>query len=217
MRASERLILEKAEKDLDAGLEHLRVRLRDEVHGPLAFLARGVEAAVLGGIAALELRPRMRDDVAFLMQLAARVNAGEDPAKLAAEHVQRVLRVRELNLVVKTKDPRFQPVVDRCRDLMAKRLPDLGRMVAIEDPKDYDDLVRRAFPALDEPLRIVEENHALMMWVFDQAEAHPELLRIPRSMVPKLASLGREVTTWQTDRVLQGLRSLYPGADSATA
>lgn len=215
--AAERIILAKAEADLDAGLHHLRERLASEAHGPLAFLARGVEAAVMGGITALELRPRMRDDVTFLMDLAKRVNAGEDPAILAKENIARVLRVRELNLVVRVKDPDFQPVLARCEAEMAMRLPDLGRMVAIEDPKDYDDLLLRAFPTRELPDRIVAENTALMEWIFEHALAHPHVVRLPRSLLPKLATLGRDVTRWQTARVLRGLDEAYgkPDTDSA--
>lgn len=207
--AAERIILAKAEADLDAGLGNLRERLAKEINGPLAFLARGVEAAVMGGITALELRPRMREDVQFLMDLAKRVHAGEDPARLARENIQRVLRVRELNLVVKVKDAKFQPVVARCEAEMAKRLPDLARMVAVEDPKDYDDLLRRAFPTRELPDQIVAENTLLMDWIFAYAEANPELLRIPRSLVPKLTTIGRDVTHWQTARVKAGLDATY--------
>lgn len=209
MRAAEKIILAKAENDLDAGLRHLRERLAREAHGPLAFLARGVEAAVMGGIAALELRPRVRDDVQFLTDLAKRTHAGEDPHALAHEHIGRVLRLRELNLIVKVKDPRFQPVQERCADAMAKRLPDLARMVMVDDPADYDDLLVKAFPTRDLPDRIVDENAALMTWIFDHADAHPDLLRLPRSLVPKLTTVGRDVTQWQTERVRQGLDQTY--------
>jgi hypothetical protein len=207
--AAERILLAKAEADLDAGLAHLRERLASEAHGPLAFLARAVESAVMGGLAALELRPRLRDDVQFLVDLARRVQAGEDPERLAAENVARVLRLRELGLLVRTKDPRFQPVLDRCREDMARRLPDLAHMVAVPDPRDYDDLLLRAFPTRETPDRIVAENGALMAWIFDQADAHPELLRIPRNLVPKLTRIGRDVTRWQIDRVQRGLDEAY--------
>jgi hypothetical protein len=209
VRASERIILAKAEADLDAGLAHLRERLAREAHGPLAFLARGVEAAVMGGLAALELRPRMREDVQFLMDLAKRVHAGEDPAKLAEENVARVLRLRELNLVVKVKDARFQPIVERCGREMAKRLPDLARMVMVEEPTSYDDLLVKAFPTRTTPDEIIRDNTALMTWIFDQADANPDLLRLPRSVVPKLTTVGRDVTSWQTQRVNDGLDQAY--------
>ncbi|MEA3201913.1 MAG: hypothetical protein QOE90_3341 [Thermoplasmata archaeon] len=218
MRAAERIILAKAESDLDAGLSHLRERLAREAHGPLAFLARGLEAAVMGGLAALELRPRLRDDVVFLMDLAKRVHAGEDPAPLAREHLPRVLRVRELNLVVKVKDPRFAPVLARCEAEMALRLPDLARMVMVEEPKDYDELLLAAFPTREIPDHIVAENTQLMDWIFGYAEQHPDLLRLPRSVVPKLATIGRDVTAWQTARVVRGLDEAYakPPPDSPT-
>ncbi|GEM_PF-4539868 len=209
MRDAERILLAKAEADLDAGLHHLRERLSQEAHGPLAFLARGVEAAVMGGLAALELRPRLREDVQFLLDLARRVDAGEDALRLARENAPRVLRLRELNLIVKVKDARFQPVLERCEAEMARRLPDLATLARVESAKDYDDLLLQAFPTRELPDRIVEENTALMEWVFDHADANPDLLRLPRSLVPKLTLIGRDVTRWQTQRVKQGLDQLY--------
>lgn len=217
MNAAERILLAKAEADLDAGLAHLRERLKGEAHGPLAFLARGVEAAVMGGISALELRPRIRDDVTFLLGLAQQVRDGADPAHLAAQHVERVLRVRELNLVVKVKDPRFQAVVDRCKVEMARRLPDLARMSSVDEPADYDDLLRRAFDGPDQPQRILDENHALVMWIFEHAEANPDLLRLPRSLVPKLAAIGRDVTSWQTTRARQGIHAVWASTETSAS
>lgn len=209
-----RIIVQKAEADLDAGLEHLRKLLASETHGKLAFLARAVEGAVLGGIAMLELRPRMRDDVHFLIGLAGQVHDGADPAALADEHLLRVIRHRELGLVVRVKEPEFQPVVEMARAAMTKRLPDLARMVSVEAPKDYDDLLLRAFPTVDEPRQIVAENRELMDAIFAHAEAHPHLLRIPKTLVPRLANLAREVTDWQTKRVEEGLRQAYGRLDS---
>ena len=212
--AAERILLQKAESDLDAGLAHLRERLASETHGKLAFLARAAEGAVLGGLTMLELKPRMREDVRFLIDLAGQVHAGADPAKLTDEHLARALRLRELGLVVKTKDAAFQPVLQMAREAMIARLPDLAVMVSIVEPKDYDDLLRRSFPTAERPREIVAANQKLMLDIFAYAEAHPEILRIPRSLVPKLAHLARDVTTWQVQRVEEGLRLTYGPLDS---
>ena len=207
--ASHRILLDHAERDLDEGLEYVRRRLKENASGPLAFLARGLEAAVMGGVSMLELRPRLREDVAFLLQLAEQVRAGADPRKLADEHLSRVLRLKELNLVVKVKDPAFQPVLDLCREAFAARLPDLARMAAVEDARDYDDLLLRAFPDRAEPEKIVRENRELMLRVFEHAERNPQLVRVPGGLMPKIAQIARDVTEWKTQQVMAGLDEAY--------
>lgn len=204
-----RILLEHAERDLDEGLEYVRRRLKEDAKGAFAFLARGLEAAVLGGVAALELRPRMREDVRFLLDLAMQAHAGADVAGLADEHLPRVLRLKDLNLVVKVKDPDFQPALAWCREAFLARLPDLARMASVPDPVDYDDLLRKAFPDRAEAERIVRENRELMLRLFDHAERNPHLLRIPSSFVPRVAELARDVTEWKTREVMRGLDEAY--------
>ena len=209
--AAHRILLDHAERDLDEGLDFVRRRLKESSSGPLAFLARGLEAAVLGGVAMLELRPRVREDVALLLGLAMQVHAGADAGKLAEENVGRVLRLKELNLIVKVKDPAFQPVLDLCRESFARRLPDLALMAAVEDPRDYDDLLLKAFPDRARPELIVRENRDLMMAIVDHAEKNPQLLRMPNGFVPRVAQLAREVTEWKTEQVLKGIEEAYGG------
>lgn len=211
--ASHRILLDHAERDLDEGLDFVRRRLKESSSGPLAFLARGLEAAVLGGVAMLELRPRVREDVAVLLDLAAQVRAGADPRKLAEENVGRVLRLKELGLIVKVKDPAFQPVLDLCRDAFAARLPDLARMEGVKDPRDYDDLLLKAFPDRELPERIVRENRELMMRIVEHAEKNPHLLRMPSSFAPRIAQIAREVTEWKTAQVMQGIEDVYGPAN----
>ena len=211
--AAHRILLDHAERDLDEGLAFVRQRLRESAKGPFAFVARGLEAAVVAGLAAIELRPRLREDVAFLLDLCAQVDAGADPRKLAEEHLARVLRLRELGLVVKVKDPAFQPVLDLCREAFAARLPVLARMARVPEPRDYDDLLVRAFPERDEPERIVRANRDLMLAIVAHAEKNPSLLRLPHALVPRVVELAREVTEWKTKEVLRGIDEAYGPAN----
>lgn len=201
--------MEHAERDLEEGLAYVRQRLKEDSKGAFSFLARGMEAAVLGGVAALELRPRLREDVRFLLDLATQVNAGADVAALADEHLPRVLRLKDLNLVVKVKEPDFQPALAWCREAFLARLPDLARMAAVPDPVDYDDLLRTAFPDRAVAERIVRENRDLMIRLFDHADQNPHLLRIPTSFVPRVAELARDVTEWKTREVMRGIGEAY--------
>lgn len=208
-RPSHRILLDHAERDLDEGLDFVRRRIRETASGPFGFVARGLEAAILAGLAALELRPRLREDVAFLLRLADEVTAGADAAKLAEENLARVLRLKELGLVVKVKDPAFQPILDLCRASFTARLPDLARMAAVPDPADYDDLLRRAFPDRADPERIVAENRELMIRIVEHAERNPHLLRMASGFVPRVAELARDVTEWKTQQVLRGIDQTY--------
>lgn len=218
LRPSHRLLLDHAERDLEEGLDFVRRRLRESAKGPFGLVARGLEAAVLAGLAALELRPRLREDVALLLRLADEVAAGADPRKVADENLARVLRLKDLNLVVKVKDPAFQPVLELCRAAFATRLPDLARMAAVQDPADYDDLLRKAFPDRAVAEQIVRENRELMMRVVEHAERNPRLLRMPDGFVPRVAEIAREVTEWKTREVLRGIDEAYAGqAGAATA
>lgn len=203
---TESLILVRAEQDLEEGIRYKVERIRASGH---PFFARAMEAGVTGAVSLIQLRERYRDDVRFLCELARRANAGEDPGRLADEHIARALRLKELSLVVREKDPEFQHVLVTAREILAKRLPDLGRMVAVKDPADYDDLVRKAFPDRKHVEAFVEENRLLMLRLLDDMTRHPHILRIPRSWVPKMAEIGRDIIEWQTARVLKGVDEIY--------
>ena len=206
---TDRLILERAEQDLEEGLEWVRQRLRDPRRGHSPIVARAMEVGVMGAVSTLQLRPRYKDDVLFLLGLARRVNAGESAVDLAREHLPRALRMRELSLVARVKDAEFQPVLDLTRAIFAARLPDLARMVAVPDPASYPDLVRRAFPDPQYVVGFVEENRNLMFDIVGHVEARPRLLRLPSSWVPGLASVAREVVDWETQRVVASVRAMY--------
>lgn len=203
---AESILVERAQLDLAAGIEYKLARIRASGH---PFLARAMEAGVSGAISLIQLRERFREDVLFLCSLARRANAGEDPGRLADEHLPRALRLRELSLIAREKDPAFQPLLAMARELMARRLPDLGRMVAVEDPRDYDDLVRRAFPARKHVEDLVMDNRARVLQILEHVAANPHLLRVPRSWLPKLGEVSRDVIEWETARVLRGVEDIY--------
>src|SRR5438874_5980665 len=144
MPTAETLILEVAERDLQEGLAHARDLVRARFSRSL--FEKPLEAGIFGALHTLRLEARLRDDVKLLCALARRVNAGESAEALAAENIDRVLRLRELGILARTKEPEFHALLDRARAYFAARLPDLARMVAIDDAADYPELVRRAFP-----------------------------------------------------------------------
>ena len=206
MRPSESILVERAQVDLAAGIEYKVARIRASGH---PFFARAMETGVMGAISLIQLRERFREDVLFVCSLAHRANAGEDVGKLADEHVARAMRLRELSLIARVKDPEFQPLLAMARDLMAARLPDLGRMVAVEDPRDYDDLVRKAFPDRKPVDDLVEDNRRRVLDIVDHVAAHPHVLRVPRAWLGKLQEVGRDVVEWQTARVRKGVDEIY--------
>lgn len=205
---ADQLIVDRAQEDFEEGLQWIRERLRQPGRGS-AFMARAMEVGVMGAVSTLQLRPRYRDDVVFLLALAHRVNAGEAPAALAQENLPRALRVRELSLVARVKEPDFQRVLDLALGIFETRLPDLGRMVAVEDPVDYPDLVRRAFPDEAYVLAFIDENRRTMIEMVDHFEKHPALLRVPDSWVPTLCAMGRDMVEWESARVGASVRAMY--------
>lgn len=203
---AEAILAERAQRDLEEGIHHNARRIRESGH---PFLARAMDAGVMGALSLIQLRERFKEDVRFVCELARRVNAGEDPEKLAAENIARAMRLKELALVAREKDPEFAGVVDRARAILAKRLPDLGRMVAVEDPADYDDLVRKAFPDRARVDRIVEENRVDVLAIIEHVAKHPHLLRVPSSWIPKMRDIAVEVVEWETARVKKGVDEIY--------
>lgn len=203
---AEAILAERAERDLEEGIHFNARRIRESGH---PFFARAMDAGVMGAISLIQLRERFKEDVRFVCGLARRVNEGEDSAALAAENISRAMRLKELALVAREKDPEFAGVLDRARGILAKRLPDLGRMVAVEDPKDYDDIVRRAFPDRARVELIVEENRVDVLAIIEHVATHPHLLRVPRSWVPKMRDIAVEVIEWETARVLKGVDEIY--------
>lgn len=210
MPSADALILARAEQDLDEGLARTRVLARQ--HASHAFLAGAYEAVVNTALASIHLKTRFRDDVNLLMGLAHRVNGGDDPETLARENLARAVHLKELALIAREKDPEFQPILDATLAHFARRLPDLARMVAVNAPATYSDLVREAFPHRLEVDSIVQANRDHVIWIVDHLEAHPHLLRLPHSFVPRLARTAREVVEWQTARVKQGVEEIYSGA-----
>ncbi|MFA5862211.1 MAG: hypothetical protein WDA16_11005 [Candidatus Thermoplasmatota archaeon] len=210
MPSADALILARAELDLDAGIAHTRQLVRQNASP--AFLAGAYEAVVNTTLASIHLKTRFRDDVTFLMELAHRVNGGDDPEVLARENLARAVHLKELALIAREKDPEFQPILDATRAHFALRLPDLARMVAVKSPASYSDLVREAFSHRAEVEGIVQANHDHVIWIVDHLEAHPHLLRLPHALVPRLAKTAREVLEWQTARVKRGVDEIYAGA-----
>ena len=141
------------------------------------------------------------------------MNAGESAQTLATDHIERVLRMRELTLLARTKEPEFRPLLDRARAFFAARLPDLARMVAIDDAKDYAELVRRAFPERKEAQDIVHANAAHVTSVVADLKTHPHLLRVPHAWVPRIAGIAHDMVEWQTARVLASVERIYATTD----
>lgn len=206
MPDADTLVLLRAERDFEDGLAHARETIRQ---GSGRIVAASLDALVMGAVGALELRQRMREDVRFLIGLAHRVERGEDPARLADENLARALRLKQLSLVAREKDPNFRFVLDVCRENFAKRLPDLARMVGVPEPKDYEDVVRRAFPDKAHVQAIVRDNRAFTLAITDHLERHPDLLRVPRATVPRFAAIARDMIEWQTARILRSVDEIY--------
>lgn len=204
---ADELIIHCAERDFDAGLAHARAEIRRN-HNRL--VAASLDAAVMSAVSALRVREQMRDDVRLLLSLAHRVAAGEDPVKLANENTERVLRLKQkMNFLARESDPDFQVVVAIARENFAKRLPDLARMAVVQDPRDYDDLVRRAFPERAHVDRIIDENRAFTLAIVEHIERHPHVLRLPGMLIPKVAQTAREMIEWQVDKVRRGVDEIY--------
>lgn len=208
MNPADAYILERAQRDFEEGLEFVRLRLRENTAHP-TLVARAMEVGVMGAVSTLQLRPRYKDDVLFLLSLAHRVHAGEDAGTLARENLPRALRMRELALVARVREHEFQRVLDLSLDVFEARLPDLARMIAVKDPSSYGDLVRRAFPDETYVLSFVEENREIMLEIIEHFEAHPKLVRIPTSWVPSLAQATRDVINWEADCVAASVREMF--------
>lgn len=204
---AEALLVECAERDFERGLARMRERIR-AAHGP--FVGPTIDALVVGAVATLRLRARRRDDMRFLIELARRVQAGEDERKLAAEHIDHVLRLRDaMSAIARADDPDLAPARDIALDLFARRLPDLARLAAVDEAADYDDLVRKAFPDKREVETIVEDNLRAAERIVAHLERHPRLLRVPTTLAPRIAQTAREFLAWKTSDVKRGVDEIY--------
>jgi hypothetical protein len=206
---ADRLIMERAQEDFEEGLEWVRTRLKSPDSGHSTFVAKAMEMGVMGAVSTLQLRPRYKDDVRFLLALAHRVNAGEDALTLARENLPRALRMKELALVARVREPEFQRVLDLALDIFAARLPDLARMIAVKEPEGYPDLVRRAFPNEAYVEAFLQENREMMLEMVGHFEKHPKLLRVPNAWVPSLIDIGRDMVEWESARVIASVRTMH--------
>lgn len=204
------LLVERAHQDFEEGLAHARARIRER-HGRLAGAT--LDGLVMGAVNVLRVREQMRDDVRFLVGLAHRAAAGESVEKLADENLARVLRLKaKMHFLAREDDPVFQEMLAMARALFVRRLPDLARMATTPEARDYDDLVRRAFPDRAEVDRIVDENVAAVAAMVEHLERHPNVLRIPQGMVPRIAETARDMVQWQAERVRRGVEEIYAAA-----
>lgn len=205
----EAILVECAERDLERGLARMRARIR-EVHGPV--VGPTIDALVLGAVATLRLRSRRRDDARFLIELARRVHAGEDGERVAAEHIDDLLRLKgSMTAIARASDPDLQPAREIATALFARRLPDLARLASVQDPEDYDDLVRKAFPDRSEVEAIVEDNLRSAERIVSHLEKHPHVLRVPQSLAPRIAHTAREFLVWKGADVRRSVDEIYRG------
>lgn len=207
-RRTRDVLVERATRDVDETLVHLRERLRADASGPM----RALETAVFSLVGLLNPRGRIAKDIDHLLDVAQRIEAGEDPRKVAREMLHDTLRLWEINLVVRVKDPLFQHILDVSERIYADRLPDFARMGAVPDATDYPDLVRRAFPDRAHADRIVDENGNEVLRIIDLAHAHPQLVRLPRAWTLKLTGIARDMVTWKIEQVRHELDEIYSGA-----
>ncbi|HVM44385.1 MAG TPA: hypothetical protein VM582_00515 [Candidatus Thermoplasmatota archaeon] len=206
------LIIERAQQDFEDGLAYARSRIR-ATHGKI--VGASLEALVMGAVAALHVRTRMRDDVRQLLALAHRVDAGEDARALAEQHLDHVLRLKSaMHLIAREDDPEFKVIRAMALDLFALRLPDLARMAAVPDPADFDDLVRKAFPDRAHVDAMIDDNAARVLAIVAHLESHPHVLHAPRALAPKLAAMARDMTAWKVAEVRRGVDEIYAAGSS---
>lgn len=201
------ILVARAEQDFEEGLAHVRQRIK-ETHGRIAGAA--LDALVMGALAALQVRARMGKDVRDIIGIARRAQDGEDVRALCAAHLDHVLRLkRGMHLVAREDDPDFQRVRAMALDLFEARLPDLARMVLVQAPLDYPDLVRKAFPERAHVDALVDDNAARVAAILDHLQEHPHVLRIPQAMAPKLGHTAREFLAWKVADVKRGVDEIY--------
>lgn len=207
---TDEILIERAILDFEDGLAHLRRTLREK-HGRL--LGGTLDALIMGAISALGVRSRMREDVRHLLSLAHRVNAGEDARALAEAEIDRVLRLKQaMHLIAREDDPAFRHIRSLALEIFAKRLPDLARLAAVQDPIDYPDVVRRAFPERAHVDAMIEENARGVHEIVDHLEKNPQVLHAPRALAGALARTAREMVDWKLADVRQAVERIYADA-----
>ncbi len=208
MPSARHVLTDRGTRDVQESLTQLQKRLAEASRGPWLAL----EKVVFGLVRLMNPEKRISRDIDALMTLAARVDAGEDPATLAKDHLESTLRPWELAIVIRTKHPEFHRILEISEHIFAKRLPDFARMAAVVEPTSYPDLVRRAFPDRAHVDTIVRENGADVLALLDRIADHPDMLRIPRSWAPKLMGIAREMVAWKLDAVRREVDEIYADA-----
>lgn len=200
------IIVERAHRDFEDGLAHLREHVR-ATHG--RFAGAALDAVIVGAVSALHVRARMRDDVRHLLAIAHRVAGGEDARKLAEEHLDHVLRLQtKMHLIAREDDPAFGEIRAMSLELLAKRLPDFARLASATG-ETFDDLVRDAFPDRAYVDAMVDDNARAVNAIVDHLEKHPHVLRAPAALAPKLAVTAREMITWKLAEARRGVDEIY--------
>lgn len=210
MPSARDVLVERAARDVEETLEELKRRLRAGPGG----LTRALELGVLGLVGLLDPRGRIQRDVDKLLDVARRHREGADAAALARHHIHDTLGVRELNLVLRVKEPAFAQLLSLSERVFRERLPDLARMAAVDEPAGYPDLVRRAFPDRAEVEGIVDENVRDVLAMLAHVERNPRILRVPASWLPKLVGLAREMIAWKLDEVRREVDDIYVARDA---
>lgn len=206
-RTADDIIVRHAELDFEQGLAHARQRVK-ETHGRISGAA--LDALITTAVAALHVRTRMAKDVRELIGIARRAEQGENARELGAAHLDHILRLkRGMHLIAREDDPEFLRVREMALDLFEARLPDLARMAAVREPRDYADLVRKAFPDRAHVDALVDDNARRVEAMLDHLEKHPHILRMPQALAPKLAHSTREFLDWKVADVKRGVDEIY--------
>ncbi len=204
--AADELIIAQAEKDVEAGVG----RAIELVHaGHSRPVAIALDGLVRTAIRTLRVRERVHDEVGFVLALARRHAAGEDAATLAAEGVPELLRRKRTHLVVRVNAPSYGELVASFEAALTARLPDLARLVAVDDAADYPALLRTAFPDRAEADAILDEQAVWIREVIAHFGQHPDLLRVPRRLVARLVDTAGDMIEWQIERARADVDAAY--------
>ena len=208
MRTARDILIERATRDVHDTL--VEVRRRFASHPNVAV--RRLGAPVLALVALVNPHKRMARDVDALLRVAARYQAGESAEALADEQLAELLDLRSLRLVIRTEHAQWARVMVLTRRVFVARLPDLARLVAVEAPVDYADLVRRAFPVESVVQEIVARNGAETLALLDDVQRHPDLLRLPSAWIEHLMPFAHEVVAWKLAQIADELAAIYAAA-----
>lgn len=213
-RYARNLALARARFDLEVAETFRQVegRVAHLFSGPLALLNR-LAKGLFHHVGVREARKRVEVQFA-LHERAARDVPHLGLAAAVERHAPEILAHDDFLARIDRAHPAAKGARELVEEAFRLRLAPVARILHEGEGADFDALVRSTHTRA-ELEELFAQEFGIARRLMDLAEERDGLVRAPRSLIPRLVTLGRELLHWYETRVDAELDRIFPTAGRA--